>query len=276
MGKGIVTAWVVGIAAIIGIGIFVQAQRTEAPAPPTESASSLPTAPEVPLGHEDDDVQPTSPSTPPEDVTREPTAARVEEAPALIARVDSGTIVDFLGAVISVYAHPDGHTFLKVRIDRTGQEIDVPIFSSLGHDRQGLTRGSRLWIKGKVGVYKGNLQVVPDDVAHVRVLEGEAPERVEVVELRNITRADRGRIVQVRGFVRNASERSGHLFFRLEDGKGYDIKAVLFRADGSEIAGRKTRLTNAARERSAVRILATVDVYKDELEVIVDKVYNQE
>jgi len=191
-----------------------------------------------------------------------------------ISEAMNGQQTDFVAHVISVYRHPAGHVFLTVRIDNTNQQIDVPVFASLNHEGSGLVAGARIWVQGIVGTYKGKLQVVPDNATQVKILVATDPERVRLVQVDDIVPGMRGQMVQVRGSILALRERGGHVFFQFGDANGKRIQGVLFRADTEEMPVRKVRILQSARTQTPIRVLATIDVYNDKLELIVDKVFD--
>ncbi|MEH7334854.1 OB-fold nucleic acid binding domain-containing protein [Neobacillus drentensis] len=188
-----------------------------------------------------------------------------------IEEKDEGQIKSINGTIISKYAHPQGHTFLVVKTDGTGQELDIPLFNTLQPNPDDYPINSVVSIKGKVSIYKGKLQLIPNGLDDVAILKKGDDSAVQNVKLSDINTSNRGKMVITKGFVKEVVEKDGHLFFKLSD-NGKEIKTVLFKADAQEIEGRKKRIFNAEKAQFEVKILGMVDVYDGELEVIIDKV----
>lgn len=178
-------------------------------------------------------------------------------------------------SVVTKYEHPDGHVFMNVTELDTKQELEIPIFKNLSYDDSNITINALIEVTGVVTVYNDRLEIIPKNATDIKVITPGDDSKVTLVTIDELTEQDRGKMYQVQGYVTNTSEHDGHLFFTFEDTeKKHRIKAVLFRADGNEINGRKIKIINASKGNFPIRILGMVDVYKDELELIIDKVYN--
>jgi DNA/RNA endonuclease YhcR with UshA esterase domain len=188
-----------------------------------------------------------------------------------IEEKDEGEVKTISGKVMSKYAHPEGHTFLIIKVETTGQELDIPLFKTLNPNPDHYPINSVVTVKGKVSIYKGKLQIIPDSLNDITMLEKGDDTAINTVKLSDITEANRGKMVITSGFVKNVVEKNGNLFFKLSDNEK-EISTVLFKADSNEIAGRKQRILNAEKAQFEVRILGMVDIYNGELEVIIDKV----
>ena len=198
-----------------------------------------------------------------------------KSASRLLSKEDIGSTVTIRGKIASEYNHPGGYVFLSLLMDGTGQEIKIPLFEPVASEHRSLRVNSDVSVKGKLAEYKGAMQIVPETTNDLIVLKEGDEEDVKLVKISNIIESSRGRMVQVRGYVEDISGSGGHTFFALKDDSGKAIKAVLFRADAQEISGRKAKIVEAAAKRSPVRVLAVVDIYNNELELIVDKVFDK-
>lgn len=188
---------------------------------------------------------------------------------AQITSDDVGQTKTVSAKIISKYVHPKGHIFLTVE-STNGQTLKVPLFVSLKPESFEYPVHATAKIKGKVTEYKGELELVPAALQDV-TLTNKTAETIQTRTLASIQRSDRGSQVTVEGMVEQVTEKNGHLFFRLtQDNK--QIKSVLFKADSQEIKGRKERIKNAMASQFSIRVVATVDIYQDELELIIDKV----
>ncbi|OAO76152.1 OB-fold nucleic acid binding domain-containing protein [Anoxybacillus flavithermus] len=198
------------------------------------------------------------------DIVPVATSTKIEEK-------DEGKVVTINGKILSKYTHPKGHIFLTVKVDSTGQELDIPLFNTLHPNPDAYLINSEVSIKGKVDIYKGKLELVPNSLNDIVILKKGDETGVNNVKIADITETDRGKMVITKGFVKEVVDKDGHLFFKLSD-NGKEIKAVLFKADSQEIEGRRKRILHAEKEQFEIRVLGMVDVYNDELEIIIDKV----
>lgn len=171
--------------------------------------------------------------------------------------------------IISKYVHPKGHIFLTVQTTN-GQTLKVPLFANLKPETAQYPVHAMTTIKGKISEYKGELELIPEALQDVQLTQ-KTLETINTKTLASIKKTDRGKQVIVEGMVDQVVEKNGHLFFELTQGKT-NIKSVLFKADSQEIEGRKERIHNAMDSRFSIRVIATIDVYKDDLELIIDKV----
>ena len=182
---------------------------------------------------------------------------------------DVGQTKTVSAKIISKYVHPKGHIFLTVE-STNGQTLKVPLFVSLKPESSEYPVHATATIKGKVTEYNGELELVPAALQDV-TLTNKTAETIKTRTLSSIQKSDRGSQVIVEGMVEQVTEKNGHLFFQLtQDDK--QIKSVLFKADSQEIKGRKERIENAMVAQFPIRVMATVDIYQDELELIIDKV----
>jgi len=117
------------------------------------------------------------------------------------------------GQVIDLRSHEDGHLFLKV-LDESGATISVPIFSRV---RSGLDKQIELLdnvrVLGRVELYNGELEIVPESARDVRVTTTPCANLSEICEDRL------GDLVKVQGEI---CERrivgAGNLLLILQEG----------------------------------------------------------
>ncbi|UTE74413.1 exodeoxyribonuclease VII large subunit [Rossellomorea marisflavi] len=182
-----------------------------------------------------------------------------------------GSELDVVGKIVSKYTHPEGHIFLNVRLENN-QEITVPLFNNMKFASDDYSVFSTIRVIGTLDKYNDTLQIKPDNNQSITVLEKGNESKIQEVEIEHISEQDQGKMIIVEGFVKNIEDRNdGHLMFDLES-NGNGIKTVLFKADSNEIKGRKDRIIHAEKAQFPVRVVAMVDIYKGELEIIVDKV----
>lgn len=186
--------------------------------------------------------------------------------------IGDSTTVDCI--ILSKYVHPNGSVFLTVKTS-ADQEIQVPVFKNINYDSEKLSTGDLLRISGKIQEYKGDLEVIPNNADDIIVIEsGEDQGQATLVSLDQITKDNRGQSIQVRGSVSDLKEKDGHLYFNLSDG-GTKKECVLYKADGDILEGKRIRIKNASEADFPIRVSGTVNVYKNTLRLVVDKVYNE-
>lgn len=185
---------------------------------------------------------------------------------------NEGEITETQGKIISKYDHPEGHTFLTMRIEGVNSDVEVPLFNNMKYDSSKLVVGSVISVKGEITNYKEKLQIIPTSTSDVELIKTGQESNISLKNINEISELDRGKLIQVRGTITDLVEKNGHLYFILNDQEN-KIKSVLFKADGNEIYERKLKVKDAAEKNYEIRVLGLVDVYKDELELIIDKIY---
>ena len=185
---------------------------------------------------------------------------------------NEGQLTETQGEIISKYNHPEGHTFLTIQIEGVNSDIEVPLFSNMKYDSSKLVVGSIINIKGEITNYKEKLQIIPKSTSDVELIETGQESNISFKKINEISELDRGKLFQVKGTITDLVEKDGHLYFKLND-QEHNIKSVLFEADGNEIYERKLKIRDAAEENYEIRVLGLVDIYKEELELIIDKIY---
>ena len=97
---------------------------------------------------------------------------------------------------------------------------------------------------------------------------------VNNVSVSEITRDMQGQYVTTSGTITTISGGKGHTFITLKDiNNDKTIKCVLFRQENEENTGRKELLEQNAKTDNVVNIEGKVDIYENELEIIIKKVY---
>jgi len=189
---------------------------------------------------------------------------------------DVGRDIEILALVISKYAHPKGHLFLTVSVDGSEQELEVRVFNVSPSYGESINTGATVRIQGEISIYNGELQIIPESESHIYLVEGSEVDDPVLIAIGDITRDDRGKSYQVRALIESISLNNGHAFMTLMDINSKDkIEAVLFRADSEEIIGRKVKLIESQKNGMPVRLLVSVNIYNDELQLLIDKVFNR-
>ncbi|GEN46662.1 OB-fold nucleic acid binding domain-containing protein [Alkalibacillus haloalkaliphilus] len=198
----------------------------------------------------------------------------INSSPTTITEDHVGEVVNIEAQLLTKHNHPDGHVFMTVLNKDTDEEIDVPVFNQSEIATEDIPIDSTLIVNGMVNTYNDNLQVIPQNQEDLQVIEKGNDEGLELMDIGHISEEDRGNMFDVRGSVTSLNEHDGHLFFTLSNGEE-EIDAVLFEAHGEEIEGRKVRIRDAYNNDFPIRVLAMVNIYNDELQIIVEKVYNE-
>ncbi|MFC1720390.1 OB-fold nucleic acid binding domain-containing protein, partial [Pseudomonadota bacterium] len=189
---------------------------------------------------------------------------------------DVGKDVVILAHVVSKYVHPKGHLFLTVSVDGSAQELKAPVFNASPSFQESIHTGATVRIQGEISLYKDELQIIPEFESNIYLVGESAVDEPVLIAIGDITRDDRGKSYQVRALIESISLSNGHAFMTLMDFNTKDkIEAVLFRADSEEIMGRKVKLIESEKNGMPVRLLVSVNIYDDELQLIIDKVFNR-
>ena len=197
---------------------------------------------------------------------------KVEYDNSDITLQNEGKFTETQGEIISKYDHPEGHTFLTMQIEGINSDVEVPLFNTMKYDSSKLVVGSVISVKGEITNYKEKLQIIPKSTSDVELIETGQDSNISFKKINEISELDRGKLIQVRGTITDLVEKDGHVYFILND-QEHKIKSVLFKADGNEIYERKLKIMDAAEENYEIRVLGLVDIYKEELELIIDKIY---
>ena len=99
--------------------------------------------------------------------------------------------------------------------------------------------------------------------------------KVNTIPVSSITRDMKGQYVVTSGTISTISGGKGHTFITLRDidDNNKTIKCVLFRQENEKNTGRKTLLEEKAESYEVVNIEGVVDIYENELEIIIKKLY---
>ena len=190
-----------------------------------------------------------------------------------ITKEDVGKKVTFVGKVLSIYNHPKGHKFLTIVVYGSNQEISVPIFESLQYENPDLNAASIVKVSGKVSTYRNKLQVILNDQTSLVILKKGISTEIQKIPIGQINEALRGHLVKASGTIHGYYEKNETVFFSLMDNQSNRIKAVLFKPEANELKARKTLIVSAEKDGYPVTVIGTVNVFKGNLQLIVDKVY---
>lgn len=189
-----------------------------------------------------------------------------------ITNTDIGKPASIEGVIISNYDHPDGHVFLTVMLD-SGQEVAVPLFSSLASRSEDYPKNSIIKVSGVVDIYNDKLQVIPESIDEVILIAAGEDQAYDYIEIGNITEEHRGDAVYIKGIVSDLNtSKDNDSFFTIRDHSG-QIKGVQFSADTDELPDRLAVLAESNEDKIEIAITGTIDVYKGKLEIIVNNVW---
>ena len=202
------------------------------------------------------------------DLTNDPDSVAITTA-------NIGKVVTITGSIIDKYDHPDGHIFLTIRTTDGNEEIPIPIFKNLEYPSDNLTMNSTVSIKGKIDEYKGKLEVIPDKADDIVVISKSEAAAMEFKAIKDISTYDQGKLIKTSGIVSNVKNASGNTFFNMTDptDNSKTIAAVIFKSGASDLNAEQTLINKAGDDHFAVQVIAKVNIYKDELELIIDKAY---
>lgn len=253
---------ILGIILLVGIGYSIQdnVERDAEPDAPSESIEEP---------SQDSEPLPANEGTQEESVTSQETNPAESQSDDIV--IEEGESVEVTGTILSRYTHADGHIFTNVELDKKNKSIDIPFFASFGMEDSELLPGANVEVHGTVERYQGDLQIVPSSRSGIEVLEEGDPIDVKKKALAEITSEDIGKVFQVQGTVTEMRQHDGHTFFNFRS-EGSIISAALFRAESTENRGRQTLISRSNREETEIIIEASVDEYRDDLQLVVQKV----
>jgi DNA/RNA endonuclease YhcR with UshA esterase domain len=126
-------------------------------------------------------------------------------------------------------------------------------------DRRDLYPGSQVRVVGEIDEYGGDLEVIPEEGAHVEVLAPGDRAPVEVRPVGDVTPADEGRLFTIEGVV-GRTEDQGWLYIWIGDESGEVLVYVPERVVEFLPAG--------VGPGVRLRVTGEVDIYKGVLEII--------
>jgi DNA/RNA endonuclease YhcR with UshA esterase domain len=189
-----------------------------------------------------------------------PPAATVDEVARLsaLSAEDEGSVVQVAGRVVRMEGFKGG---VKAILDDGTAQVTLLLWDSVYsalEAPQSLDVGAELVVTGEVQVYRGELEVVPEDVADL-VIETPAPTTPwEEVGLLRAT--DVGRVVRLRGVLGEPEGFSAGVKVPLDDGTG-TITVLLW-------TNIYQAISPAPQAGMTVEVVGEVEEYQGELEII--------
>ncbi len=221
-----------------------------------------------------------TPTSPPQatataEPTPEPTASPVpepaaspipESTPPALGDVDAGLVghaLSLRGTVVDAESFSRGFQFTLD--DGSGQIVLLTwldLYDQIA-GREGLRIGATVEVRGEIGQFEGELQIVPAQAVDVDVVvPGSGPE-VEVRQIASLTEADVGSWVAVAGEVGRSEGFSGGLRLYLSDGSGEVM--VLVWQNVLERVPNEVGLTTVGQ---GLRVVGRVETYQGTLEIV--------
>lgn len=103
------------------------------------------------------------------------------------------------------------------------------------------------------------------------------PSNPQITNVSDITVDMKGNEIITEGYITKSGGGKGHTFITLQDpNNSTTIKAVLFKQVNEENPERKIILDEKAKNRSLVRVKGKVDIYKNELEIVIQQVFSDD
>lgn len=175
-----------------------------------------------------------------------------------LSATDEGAWVRVQGRVVTLTGFKGG---VKATLDDGTDQILLLLWSSVHDalpDPAALDVGAEVEVVGRVQVYEGEVEVVPERADDVRLLVGaSAPPWVEIGSL---SAADLGRVVRLRGVLGTPETFSAGVKVPVDDGTG-TLTVLLW---SNVVEG----LEPAPEAGQMVEVVGEVTVYRDNLELI--------
>ncbi len=244
-------------------GAVAQHTPTVVPSPaftvvpsPTPTAGATPTIPPA----SPTPVPPTP--TPTVEPTQTPSPAVLQLSTGRVTKAHIGQMVMVEGEIVAARQYSEGRKcYLDDGSGRLAVWLPTGIYERLSN-AAGWIVGSVARVSGVVQEYKGELEIVPRDVADARLVVVVTPTPITISRIGDITAADIGRKVTVEGQVVEMSEFSKGFKCLLDDGSGR-IVLLLWRNVYDAIGDREKLVVGAT-----VRVIGKVDEYKGTLEIV--------
>ncbi len=187
-----------------------------------------------------------------------------ERSLANFSAADEGGWYRVRGRVVALTGFAAG---VKATLDDGSGQLRMLLWESVHtalSDPLALDVGADVEVEGSISVYQGEVELIPDGPADVRIV-APAPE-VPWVDVGTLTPQDVGRVVRVRGVLGPPDSFSAGVKARLDDGSG-SIILLLW----SNLAG---QLAQPPAEGMLVEVVGVVEIYQDELEIIPRSIFD--
>ncbi len=193
-------------------------------------------------------------ASPPEEVVAAQEVAHLSD----LSAADEGQVVHVTGQIVMLEGFKGG---VKATLDDNTATLLVLLWDSVYGDLPAPAEfdvGAQVEVRGELKVYRGDLEVVPEKAADVAILTP-AP-AIPWVAVQDLTAADVGRIVRLRGTLGPPKPFSAGVKVALDDGSGR-IDVLLW----SNIA---ETLAPQPAEGLSIEVVGEVAEYKGKLELI--------
>ncbi len=177
---------------------------------------------------------------------------------ASLSADDEGNWVQVTGEIIAMEGFKGG---VKATLDDATDQLILLLWQRIYgalEDPTAFDVGAQVTAEGKVHLYQGELEIIPDDASDITIRRPAPP--IPQVDVGELSAADVGRLVRVRGVLGIPKPFSAGLKLSLDDGTG-TITVLLW----TNIAQAMPTLPSAGE---TVEIVGIVESYKGELEII--------
>ena len=175
-----------------------------------------------------------------------------------LSAADEGAWVTVRGRVVALTGLKGG---VKATLDDGTAQLTLLLWSNVYAElpeRAALDLGAEVEAAGRIALYEGALELVPDTPQDIRVLSAAPP--LSWVEIESLTEADVGRIVRLRGVFGVPSTFSAGIKVPCDDGTG--ALTVLLWSNVAEA------LPEPPQAGMPVEVIGEVSSYRGELELI--------
>jgi len=180
-------------------------------------------------------------------------------------------IVTIQGIVkdIKAFGKTENH---KAIIENNGSEIEVIMFSKeFKKLPDTVKKGNVIKVCGKVGEYKGKMQIIPDKPTNIKFVSGSSSDiapskkKVEIKKISDISESMKGNIVKTEGKIISISKFGKKNNYRVIINDGNAQIEIIFFASNFD------SLPKGISEGKKIKVTGKVNVYNGKLQIIMDK-----
>jgi DNA/RNA endonuclease YhcR with UshA esterase domain len=127
-----------------------------------------------------------------------------------------------------------------------------------------LDLGAEIRVAGKVSVYEGLLEIIPDASSDIKIITPAS--EIPWVSIKDLSHADAGRVLRVRGLLGKPQGFSSGLKFQLRDGTGR-ITVLLWSNIYQELKPRPA-------EGMLSEVIGVIEIYEETMQIIPRSTYD--
>ena len=178
------------------------------------------------------------------------------------------------GKVVNINTNAEQKTFIKV--NSFADQMDYTLLTSLQPQLVDVNLGDVISFSDTLNKSANNAYYFVNKTSDYQVVEKntEVYNGTDTVSVSDVQASMQGRDVVLNAMISDlTTSKKGHSFFAVSDGNN-PIKGVLFNSENNQLEDRLSLLKQYNDTSKQVKLAGKIDIYKNELQIIVSKVYN--